>query len=440
MALDDPVAGRRRFPHALRAFNSRDFRLLWSAAVVSSSGSTMQLAALGWVVALLTQSATKVGLIAFIGVVPLALLSPVGGSLADRYPRRTVLLVTQSVQMVQAVALWVTWAAGVRSFWLLFVLAGLGGVTAALNAPVWQAFIPSLVPRRDLPNAVMLNSTQFNIAKALGPVVAGVLLVDTAGASWCFLLNAVSFAYVLGTLLVIQTDAPAVAASETRVHYWRDFVEGLRYVRASAGLRMTILINGFTAFVGQPVVPLIPVVALEMFDATSVMYGVLAGSFGVGAIAGAVATGRLDGRRPPSSILTLGASVYAVGVLALGLAPSFGIAVVVLAGVGGGFLMMIATNNSCIQHLSSDAMRGRVSGIWLVTFGICNPLGVLVQGVLADAVGVRTVLVLDGLLLAAFFTWLAARRGLHPLDAVPAGTALDHEPLAVGPVDPEELP
>ena len=123
------------------------------------------------------------GLIAFIGVLPLVVLSPVGGSLADRYPRRKVLLVTQTVQMAQAVALWVTWAAGVRSFWLLFVLAGLGGVTAALNAPVWQAFIPSLVPRRDLPNAVMLNSTQFNIAKAFGPVVAGMLLVDTAGAA-----------------------------------------------------------------------------------------------------------------------------------------------------------------------------------------------------------------------------------------------------------------
>lgn len=435
----DRVARARTFPYSLRAFNSRDFRLLWGAAVVSSSGSAMQLAALGWVVALLTQSATKVGLIAFIGVAPLVLLSPVGGSLADRYPRRKVLLVTQMVQMAQAVALWTSWAAGVRSFWLLFVLAGLGGATAALNAPVWQAYIPALVPRSDLPNAVMLNSTQFNIAKALGPVVAGILLVDTAGASWCFLLNALSFAYVLGTLIVIRTDAPAVAASSARVHYWQDFVDGLRYVRASRGLLTAIVVNAFTAFVGQPVVALIPVVALEMFDATSVMYGVLAGSFGVGAIVGAVATGRLDGRRAPSAILTIGAFVYAVGVLALGLAPSFGVAVVVLAGVGGGFLMMIATNNSCIQHLSSDAMRGRVLGIWLVSFGICNPLGVLAQGVLADALGVRAVLVADGLLLAAFFAWLVAGRRVRALDAFAAGEVSDHEPLAVGPVDPEEL-
>ena len=162
----------RPWPHSLRAFASRDFRLLWLGAVVSSSGSQMQLAALGWVVALLTESATRVGLIAFAGVVPLVVLSPIGGSLADRFPRRKVLLVTQTVQMVQAVTLWATWAAGARSYWLLFALAAVGGATAALNAPVWQAFIPSLVDRRDLPNAVMLNSTQFNISKALGPVAA----------------------------------------------------------------------------------------------------------------------------------------------------------------------------------------------------------------------------------------------------------------------------
>jgi MFS family permease len=441
VAAEDPVVhGGRSYPYAVRAFAHRDFRLLWSAAVVSSSGSQMQLAALGWVVALLTESATKVGLIAFIGVVPLVVLSPVGGSLADRYPRRKVLVVTQSVQMVQAVALWGTWAAGVRSFWLLFVLAGLGGVTAALNAPVWQAYIPALVPREDLPNAVMLNSTQFNIAKALGPVIAGALLVDTAGASWCFLLNAISFAYVLGTLLVMRTDRPAVDASSSGSHYWRDFVDGVAYVRRSPGLRMAIGINAFVAFVGQPVVPLIPVVALDMFDATSVQYGVLAGSFGVGAIVGAVATGRLDGHRRPSAILALGAGIYAVSVLVLGVAPSFVTAVLIFAGVGGGFLMLIATNNSCIQHLSSDAMRGRVIGIWLVSFGVCNPLGVLLQGVLADAVGVRAVLVADGLLLAAFFTWLQARDRLGVLDHhAPGVPDDDHEPLAVGPVDPEEL-
>ncbi len=424
----------RSWPHSLRSFASRDFRLLWFAAIVSSSGTQMQLAALGWVVALLTGSAAKVGLIAFAGVIPLVVLSPVGGSFADRFPRRKVLLITQTVQMVQAFVLWGTWVAGMRSFWLLFFLAMVGGISAALNAPVWQAFIPSLVPRRDLPNAVMLNSTQFNISKALGPVVAGLLLVNTAGASWCFLLNAFSFAFVLVALLMMHGPAPgAVAPVAGRGGYWRDFTEGLAYVRREPGLRTAIGTNAFTAFVSQPIVPLIPVIALDMFDATAVEYGLLASAFGLGAIFGAVILGRLDGRRLPSVILTTGFLVYTAFVVALGLAPAFGAGVVALVGVGAGFLMVIATNNSCIQHLSSDGMRGRVMGIWLTSFGLFNPLGVLVQGVLADAIGIRVVLVVDGVLLGLFLAWSRAKHLLRRLDTEEATANLN-----VGPVDPEE--
>jgi MFS family permease len=426
----------RSWPHSLRSFASRDFRLLWLAAIVSSSGTQMQLAALGWVVALLTESAAKVGLIAFAGVIPLMILSPVGGSFADRFPRRKVLLITQTVQMMQAFVLWATWVAGLRSFWLLFLLAMIGGITAALNAPVWQAFIPSLVPRRNLPNAVMLNSTQFNISKALGPVIAGLLLVNTAGASWCFLLNALSFAFVLVALLAMHGPvAGAAAPAPARGGYWSDFKEGLAYVRREPGLRTAIGTNAFLAFVGGPIVPLIPVIALEMFDATAVQYGLLASAFGVGAILGAVILGRLDGSRLPSAILAVGLVVYAGFAIVLGLAPTFAAGLVALGGVGAGFLMVIATNNSCIQHLSSDAMRGRVLGIWLTSFGLFNPLGVLMQGVLADAIGIRWVLAIDGVLLALFLLWSIATHRLRHLDTAEATANLN-----VGPVDPEENP
>jgi MFS family permease len=281
---------------------------------------------------------------------------------------------------------------------------------------VWQAFIPSLVPRRDLQNAVMLNSTQFNVAKALGPVVAGFLLVDTAGAGWCFLLNALSFGLVLIVLVTIHRG-DAVPPHQTRPHFRRDFAEGLRYVRQEPGVRTAIGINSFMAFVGQPVVPLLPVVALEMFDASAVQFGVLAGSFGVGAILGAVLTGWLDGRRLPSGILAIGTTVYAASIVALGISPGFAAGLVAVAAMGAGFLTVIATNNSAIQHLASEAMRGRVVGIWLTTFGIFNPLGVLAQGALADAVGIRTVLVVDGLLLAAFFVWIRTTQRVRLLDS-----------------------
>ena len=168
-----------------------------------------------------------------------------------------------------------------------------------------------------------------------------------------------------------------------------------------------------------------------MYDATALQFGVLAGAFGVGAIFGAVLTGWLDGRRVPSGILGVGAAVYAVSIVALGASPAFAFGVVAVVGIGAGFLTVIATNNSAIQHLSSDAIRGRVIGIWLTSFGIFNPLGVLAQGVLADAIGIRTVLIIDGVLLGAFFTWMRTSRRLRTLDT---DEALRH--VAAAPITP----
>lgn len=423
----------REWPNGLRALGSRDYRVFWMAALVSSVGSHMQLAALGWVVAVLTESATKVALVAFGTIIPLVVLSPVAGSLTDRHPRRRLLLVTMAVQTAQATALFVTWAAGVREFWLIFALAVVGGIATGLNGPVFQAFVPELVPRGDLPNAVMLNSAQFNVAKALGPIAAGVLLVNTAGASWCFLLNALSFGAVMiavGSIREGRHPPPQARASG----YWRDFVDGTRHVLAQPGLRTAIGVNMFVAAVGQPLVPLIPIVALELHGADSVQYGVLAGALGVGAILGAVLTGRLDGRWAPSSILVLGLLVYAAFTGFVALSTSLTTGLVAITGAGAGFLVVIATDNSCIQGLAREPWRGRVLGIWLTAYGVAYPVGVLVQGVLADHVGVRAVLLADAVLLAVGTAVLVLRRTLAALDTPDAIASLN-----VGPVDPEAI-
>lgn len=426
--LDD-----HEWPNGLRALGSRDYRVFWSAALVSSVGSHMQLAALGWVVAVLTGSAAKVGLIAFATIIPLVFLSPVAGSLTDRYPRRLLLLVTMAVQTAQATALCITWVAGIREYWLIFVLALVGGIATAMNGPVLQAFVPELVPRRDLPNAVMLNSAQFNVAKALGPITAGVLLVNTAGAGWCFLLNALSFGGVMIAVASIR-EGRHPPPLERHSGYWRDFVDGTRFVWRDPGLRTAIGINGFVAFVGQPLVPLIPIVALELYDADSVQYGVLAGALGIGAILGAVLTGRLDGRWKPSRILALGLLLYAAFVAFVAVSSSLSTGIVAITGAGAGFLVVIATDNSCIQTLAKEPWRGRVLGIWLTFFGIAYPMGVLVQGILADRIGVRTVLLADAVLLTVGTVVLMVRRTMDALDTDEAIANLN-----VGPVDPEEL-
>ncbi len=404
-----------RLPNGLRALRSRDYRVFWCAALVSSVGSHMQLAALGWVVAVLTGSAAKVGLVAFATTVPLVVLSPVAGSLTDRIPRRRMLLATLGVQTVQAATLGVTWALGVREYWLIVVLALVGGVGTAFNGPVFQAFVPELVPRADLPNAVMLNSAQFNVAKALGPMAAGVLLVDTVGASWCFLANAVSFGAVMIAVAAIREGRhpPPVAV---HAGFWRDFVEGARHVRRSPGLRTAIGMNCLIAAVGQPLVPLIPVVALRLYHADSVTYGVLAGALGVGAVLGAVVAGRLDGRWRPSRILTWGLFFYAAFTAFVATAGSLGVGLVAVTGAGAGFLVIIAVDNSCIQTLAREPWRGRVIGIWLMCYGLAYPVGVLVQGWLADRIGLRTLLLADAAILTVVTGVLVWRRALRSVD------------------------
>jgi len=426
-------SSEREWPNGLRALSSRDYRVFWGAALVSSVGSQMQLAALGWVIAVLTGSATKVSLVAFATIIPLVVLSPVAGSLTDRYPRQRLLLVTMAIQTAQATALCVLWFAGIREFWIVFLLALVGGAATGLNGPVLQAFVPELVPRPDLPNAVMLNSAQFNVAKALGPIAAGILLVNTAGASWCFLLNAVSFGGVMLAVASIRGGRFPPPISE-RHGFWRDFVEGVGHVRRHPGLRTAVGVNAFIASVGQPLVPLIPVVALEIYDADSVQFGILAGALGVGAILGAVLTGYLDGRWKPSAILALGLLMYAVFVLGVGVSTSIETGLVAVLGAGAGFLVVIATDNSCIQAFAQEPWRGRVLGIWLTVYGIAYPVGVLVQGILADHIGVQTVLIADAVLLGGGTIVLMIRRSLQTLD-----TEETIANLNVGPVDPEEL-
>jgi MFS family permease len=421
------------WPNGLRALSSRDYRVFWCAALVSSVGSQMQLAALGWVIAVLTGSATKVSLVAFATIIPLVVLSPVAGSLTDRYPRRHLLLVTMVIQTAQATALCIIWFAGIHEFWPVFLLALVGGAATGLNGPVLQAFVPELVPRPDLPNAVMLNSAQFNVAKALGPIAAGILLVNTAGASWCFLLNAVSF---FGVMIAVASIRGGRFPPPSGEHhgFWRDFVEGVGHVRRHPGLRTAVGVNAFIASVGQPLVPLIPVVALEIYGADSVQFGILAGALGVGAILGAVLTGYLDGRWKPSAILALGLLMYAAFVLGVGVSTSVETGLFAVLGAGAGFLVVIATDNSCIQAFAKEPWRGRVLGIWLTVYGVAYPVGVLAQGIIADHIGVRTVLIADSVLLAAGTIALMVRRTLHTLDTEETIAALN-----VGPVDPEEL-
>jgi MFS family permease len=413
----------RPLPRSLRALAFHDFRVVWAGAIGSSIGNNMQLAALLWVVAVSTRSAAKVTLIAFITVVPLLVLGPLGGALADRFPRRRLLLVTQTLSMLQAFALWGLWEAGLASYWVLFVLSLFAGVFIALNVPAWQSIVPELVPRDFLQNAITLNSVQFNVARAAGPMLAGVLIAYM-GAGICFLINAMSFVLVLIALLVMTSaNSAPQTIHEERPGVFAGFKESLRYLRDEPGLQVAIGTHAAFALLAAPVVQLIPVLSVEVLDVGSEAYGLLLGSFGVGAVAIAFVLGTLDERLLPSRLLAGGLALTALSVAALGLTPGVVVGVLFMVAFGASYVTVVAIDHSTIQALSDDHIRGRITSLWLMTFGTGFPLGTILMGVIADVVGVRAVLVTAGALVALVLAFVTGWRLLPHIDKGAATTA-----------------
>ena len=418
----------RPLPRSVRALAFHDFRVFWAGAVGSSIGNNMQLAALLWVVAVTTRSAAKVTLIGFITFAPVLLFAAVGGALADRFSRRRVLLVTQTLFMVQAFVLWGLWEVGVASYWVLFVVSFAGGVLAALNAPAWQSIVPQLVPRGFVQNAVTLNTAQFNVARAAGPMIAG-LLIAWVGAGVCFLINALSFVLVLVALLVM-TSAPTAPETnrDERPGVFAGFAESVRYLRGRPGLQVAMGAHGAFAFLVVPVVQLVPVLSVEVLDVGSAAYGLLLGSFGVGSVAIAFVIGALDERVLPSRLLGGGVVVSALSLFGLGLTPGLVVGVLIMLVFGASFLTIGAIEHSTVQVLSDDHIRGRVTSLWLMIYGIGFPPGTILMSVMADVVGVRAVLVADGALVSLVLAAVTVLRLLPKINPETSAAPLVEAP------------
>ena len=414
----------RRVPEAVRAFGYREYLAFWLASVVTNTGSLMALAAIGWVVAVETGSAFKVTLVAFVGLAPLLVLSPLGGSLADRIPRKRFLSITMWARFATATVLAVVYASGLASYWVLFALSIANGATGALQGPVQQAIVPELVPRSALRNAIVLNSAQFNIARALGPMSAG-LLIDLLGVGAVFWIN---IATCLAVQVALATMRPSpVPSADHRSGFLREFSEGVRYAWSVPGIRIALAGAGVLAFVSAPLQWLAPLVARDLFDATATRYGILLGAMGVGAVAGAVLLLAFDRGTPASRLVQLGYPGYALAVAGLALAPAYGLGVVAMAASGGAFIVLASAHNSSVQAVCDDRYRGRVLSLWMMQFGLLAPLGVLIQGSLAGVVGIRWMLLGDAVLLVGYVSWATTSGLLRHLDGTGPETQVHRE-------------
>ncbi len=410
---------------AWEALRYRDFRRFWIGALVSNTGTWMQRVTVPFVLYQLTGSAWWVGVAAFMQYLPGVLLGPVGGSVADRFPRRRVLVVTQLLSAVLAGVLWALWAADLASPGSILVVVVALGAVFGINAPAWQAFVSELVPREVLLNAVTLNSTQFNASRAVGPALAGIVLA-TLGAGWAFLINAVSYGAVLIPLLMMRSRSEMVPA-RGRARPLVEMMDAARHSAREPGILASLLTVTALGFFGGPLVQLLVVFAEEVFGVSDVAYGMLGAALGVGAILGApFIAGPGSGMRR-STLLRVSVVAYGASLVVFGLAPTYGVALGCLLVSGAGWLAIASTLNTTIQLQVEEAMRGKVLALYLMLLTASMPIGALLQGWLADVVGARVTVAGAGLLFLVVWAGLALGTDLLPHMDSGGGAGSDRE-------------
>lgn len=407
--LRPPVGVVRARVPLTAAYRSRDFTIFWLGALVSNAGTWLQNITIPFVLFEITDSETWVGLSTFSLFLPIMIMGPAGGALADRRDRRKVLLVTQSVLAVVGLTMWAVWASGSRSPVLILALTAATGFVNGLNIPSWQAFVPGLVPKEHLTSAITLNSLQFNAARAIGPAIGGVILA-TLGPSWAFLLNGISFTAVLAALAVVRARYERPRRSRTGERVLREFRTALGYVRQKRGIIVGISVAIVVGFFGNPIIQFTVVFAEDVFDRGPAGVGLLSASLGIGSVVAAVLVG--GGRWLRSTLTRVALVCYGCAVVAFGLSPSIATAAIALVVAGGGFLTAITVSNTAVQMIVSEDMRGRVMAARVMSFTAAYPIGGLLQGFLAESIGPRTVVTAAGCMLLVAAAILASRPGL----------------------------
>jgi predicted MFS family arabinose efflux permease len=382
-------------PAFLAAFSFRNFRLLWFGAFVSSIGTWTQDVAVQWLIHTLVRDPVYLGLRAFAAEAPLIAFMLVGGAVADRVDRRRILLTSQVLQMLFAACLGALYFTGHLGVFAILAIAFLTGLTQSQSAPTYQAVLTSVVPAGHIPNAVALNSLQFNLSRAIGPAVAGVLLAR-GGTGTCFVVNVLSFLAVVVALLRIELPPPL----PTSATLGQSLAEGLRHVRANPALRLFTGMGLIGSFLAFPLITYLPVVAGDVQRTGAAGYSALLSSFGVGAVGGAVATAQRGaragrGRRMLGAVI--GYSLCAAGAV---LSPHQWVSMALLFVGGWSLVSGFSTLISLVQENAVDEFKGRIMSIYGVAFRGGMPLGSVVAGFLARHFGAPPVIAAFSALLA----------------------------------------
>lgn len=397
-----------RFRRIFKAFHYRDFRLMWIGACTSSIGTWMQIVAQGWLIYRLSHSARLLALDQFLGGIPIFLFSLIGGVVADRMERRKILLVSQYIQMACAAVLTILVALGVVQVWQILCLSFVAGLAQAFGGPAYQALIPTLVDRDDMPNAIALNSIQFNMAVTVGPALAGQALAKL-GEKWCFGLNALSFLAPIVSLLIISTRFMPARTTES---IFTSLKQGIKFIRQQTSMEALTILAFCMTFLSMPLRTYIPVFVKDIFHRGPETYGNLLSLMGVGSICGSLlvaSKGNMQnkGRFALIVLMLMGASI-SVFAVSKWLPLSYGMLVL----VGASMMGVFATVTSLVQLITTNEMRGRVMSVYNCAFRGGMPMGNLVSGWLVPIFTAPIILGVNGLLLilvAVYFFFVQRR-------------------------------
>jgi MFS family permease len=377
---------------ALAAFHYRDFRVLWFGAFSSTVGNWMQEVAQAWLVFDLTKSSFFLGLDDFLGQLPILLFTLIGGVVADRHDRRHVLLGSQYIQMSTAFILAALIYLGVVRVQYVLLLSFVAGLGQAFGGPAYQALIPSLVRKNDLPNAIALNSIQFNLARVFGPLLAGVTLAAWGSAA-CFALNGLSFLVVIVALLSLTIKHIPPVDKKSMM---QELKGGLRYAKGQPAIVALTILASLTTFLGLPLLTLLPIFARDIFHGDINRYSHMMAFSGAGAVCGALIVAWLGRFRHMGLAVLAVQSLFGALVVAFALSRVSWLSDALLFCTGASLLMVFSMTASLVQLIVPDNLRGRVMSIYMVAFRGGMPLGSLAAGWIASVTSAPLVLAVNG--------------------------------------------
>ncbi len=383
-----------KFKTMFRSLKYRNYRLFFSGQSVSLIGTWMQRIALPWLVYHMTGSAFLLGVVGFAGQIPTFLLAPVAGVITDRFSRYKVLLTTQIIMLIQASILAILALTGVIQIWHIVLLSALLGCVNAFDVPSRHSFVIEMVEKKeDLGNAIALNSMMFNGARIIGPSIAGVMLATT-GEGVCFLINAISYIFVIASLMMMHVTKKEIVRKETRM--FSELKEGFDYTFGFLPIKHLIILLAVVNLMGSSYQVLMPVFAKEILHGGSDIYGFLMGAAGIGALLGAAYLASRE------SILRLGrlvpatAILFGTGLIALSFTNYFPVTLALMIFIGLGLMLNTASSNTILQTITDDDKRGRVMSFYMMAIMGTAPFGSLLAGSMAKLIGTQYAILIGG--------------------------------------------